>query len=61
MRDYLAQPELRLLYLSRIPCNLGHPGEKGLPEGPLIVQFTGTVWNPFNASNGPVFHRGRGW
>jgi hypothetical protein len=27
----------------------------------LIVQFTGTVWNPFNASNGPVLHLGRGW
>ena len=35
--------------------------KKALLNGLLIVQFTGTVWNPFNSSNGPVFHRGRGW
>ena len=35
--------------------------KKAFLNGLLIVQFTGTVWNPFNSSNGPVFHRGRGW
>jgi hypothetical protein len=50
-----------LLCLFQATRDLGHPREKGVPEGPLMVQFTGGVWNPFNASNGPVFHLGRGW
>jgi hypothetical protein len=48
-----------LLSLFQGTRDLGHAREKRLPEGPLIVQFTGGVWNPFNASNGPLFQRAR--
>ena len=53
--------KLGLFFALLTPCELGHPREKGPPEGPLIVQFTGGVWNPFSSAKGPVFHRGRGW
>jgi hypothetical protein len=46
---------------SQVSRDLGHSREKGQPEGPVMVQFTGGVWNPLNSSNGAVFHRGRGW
>jgi hypothetical protein len=34
---------------------------KARAKAPLIVPFTGGVWNPFSFSNVPVFQRGRGW
>ena len=46
---------------SRYPVISATREKKACLNGLLIVQFTGTVWNPFSSSNGPVFHRGRGW